>query len=61
MTRTIDAAIERKRDQAAVRQGIAPAQAPGKETPDTRGPRGADEPGVAERDDEDEDDGRGRD
>lgn len=59
MTRTIDAALERKRDQAAARQGIAPEHAKGKETPDIRGPRGDDEPGMGELDDEE--DGRGRD
>jgi hypothetical protein len=59
MTRTIDVALEQKREDKAARRGVPPERAPGKETPDIRGPLGADEPGVDEL--EDELDGRGRD
>jgi hypothetical protein len=61
MAQTIDAALERKRDEHALEQGLKPELAPGKKTPDIRGPRGADEPGFGALDDADEDDGRGRD
>jgi hypothetical protein len=59
MGRTIDAALEQRREERAARHGIAPEHAAGKASPDTRGPLGEDEPGLDEI--EDEQDGRGRD
>jgi hypothetical protein len=59
MTGTIDVALEQKREEKAARRGVSPERAPGKETPDIRGPLGSEEPGALEL--EDELDGRGRD
>lgn len=45
MGETFDEERERRRDRKAREEGVRPEHAPGKDVPDRRGPRKADEPG----------------